>query len=103
MHGGEAGDWDAFTDLEGHNKYFGWYRYNRRKNTTGEFAQWADERHRRFPERRVGISEYGAGANIGQHEDNPRPPGPDRQWHPEEYQAYYHKQLWKEMKERPCL
>ena len=33
------------------------------------------------------VSEYGAGANVTQHEQNPRQPRADGQWHPEEWQA----------------
>ena len=103
MHGGEAKDWGSFSDVEGHNKYFGWYKYNWYENATGEFADWADKRHRNLPERKFGISEYGAGANILQHEEIILQPEPDGQWHPEEYQAFYHEVTWKAMKERPFL
>ncbi|HEY5585747.1 MAG TPA: glycoside hydrolase family 2 TIM barrel-domain containing protein [Ruminiclostridium sp.] len=103
MHGGEPKDWGYLSDVEGHNKYFGWYKYSWYENATGEFADWADKRHKDFPERKFCISEYGAGANIYQHEANPSQPEPEGQWHSEEYQAFYHEETWKAMKERPFL
>jgi beta-galactosidase len=52
----------------------------------------------------VGISEYGAGASIHQHEQNmkkaPRTGGP---WHPEEWQAIVHEENYAAMEARPYL
>lgn len=104
MHGGEPKDWGELSDLEAHNKYFGWYTfYTWTENTTGEFAEWADNRHKSFPGKKFGISEYGAGANIDHHEENPAQPDTEGHWHPEEYQSYYHEEYWKAMKIRPYL
>ncbi len=50
------------------------------------------------------VSEYGAGANVFQHEDNPKQPKKsDGPWHPEEWQAIVHEEAWKEMKARPYI
>lgn len=50
------------------------------------------------------MSEYGAGANVLQHEDNPKQPKKsDGPWHPEEWQAIVHEKAWKEMKARPYV
>jgi beta-galactosidase len=52
----------------------------------------------------IGISEYGAGASIYQHEDPPRQPGnPSGKWHPEEYQARLHETVWRAIKDRPWI
>jgi beta-galactosidase len=49
------------------------------------------------------MSEYGAGANINQHEENPKQPVPTSQWHPEEWQSIVHEQLWPQFKSRPFV
>jgi len=49
------------------------------------------------------LSEYGAGANVNQHEQNPRPPKPDGQWHPEEWQNEVHEAAWAAVKQRPFV
>ena len=49
------------------------------------------------------VSEYGAGANVTQHEQNPKQPVPTGQWHPEEWQALVHETAWPAMKARPFI
>jgi beta-galactosidase len=49
------------------------------------------------------VSEYGAGANVEQHEQNPKQPVPASQWHPEEWQALVHETAWPAMKARPFV
>jgi beta-galactosidase len=49
------------------------------------------------------VSEYGAGANINQHEENPAKPKNDGQWHPEEYQGILHEKAWAELKSAPYI
>ena len=49
------------------------------------------------------VSEYGAGANVEQHEQNPKQPNTDGQWHPEEWQAIVHEAAWAAMKARPYV
>ena len=89
------------TDLLGYNKYFGWYG-----GSYADFGRWLDAWHDKNPQRPLGISEYGAGASIYQHEQNP-PPRPRTQakgpWHPEEWQAEYHEAAWLTLKARPYL
>lgn len=91
------GNW--IMDIVAFNRYFGWY--------SGKPEDWAaelDKLHAHDPSRSIGISEYGAGASIKQHEHNrttrPRTSGP---WHPEEWQATCHEQAWLAMKSRPWL
>jgi beta-galactosidase len=96
-----AGDGDAvnwFTESIAFNKYFGWY-----SGTANQFGPWADAIHNNYPDGKVGISEYGVGANTFHHEDNPAQPVTTGQWHPEEYQNLWHESQWKQMLTRPYL
>jgi beta-galactosidase len=88
------------TDLIAFNKYFGWYGGN--YDGLGKFLDQFHETHPTVP---MGISEYGAGASIYQHEANPpvrnhQAKGP---WHPEEWQTAYHEANWLQIKARPWL
>jgi len=87
------------TELNSFNKYFGWYN-----GTLGEFGPWLDEIHAKYPERRLGISEYGAGASIYQHSEEPvLEPAQASHYHPEEYQNLFHETYWQAMQARPFL
>lgn len=97
-------DDDAFTshaDLTGYNKYYGWYT-----GSAEMFGPWADELHAADPTRKIGVTEYGAGGSIYQHQEMlpaaaaPDPFGP---WHPEEYQAQFHEVHLKQIEARPYL
>jgi len=80
------------------NKYFGWY-----DGHSEAFGVWADRYHAKFPDRAIGITEYGAGASIRQHSEAPSAPKPDGHFHPEEYQNTLHEIQWQQMKARPYL
>jgi beta-galactosidase len=87
------------TELNAFNKYFGWYH-----GKLEDFGPWADEIHKRFPGRSIGISEFGAGASIRQHsEGTVTQPSTTGKFHPEEYQNIYHESQWQQMKARPFL
>ena len=86
------------TDVLGLNKYFGWYN-----GTSQELGTYLDKWHDEHPDRTIGLSEYGAGASIYQHEDNPKQPRTDGPWHPEEYQTNFHEIVWKEIEARPYI
>jgi beta-galactosidase len=93
--------WDAISflpDVNGFNEYFGWYY-----GTYNDFAPWADSTHYSYSQRVIGVSEFGAGASIYQHEDNPPQPDPNGTWHPEEYQDLFHEVYWTQMQTRPFL
>ncbi|HVU32771.1 MAG TPA: glycoside hydrolase family 2 TIM barrel-domain containing protein [Opitutaceae bacterium] len=89
------------TDILGYNRYFGWYG-----GDYDELGRWLDAWHARNPTRPLGLSEYGAGASIYEHEQNP-PPRPRTQakgpWHPEEWQDELHEHAWLTIKTRPYL
>jgi len=85
------------TNLQAWNKYFGWY--------TGKYedlSQWLDEARVKHPEIAMGISEYGAGGNIFQH-DRSKLDKPFGNNFPEQEQAYCHEIQWKILKDRPFV
>jgi beta-galactosidase len=87
------------TELNSFNRYFGWYN-----GKLGEFEAWADGIHAKYPERSLGISEYGAGASIYQHSEDPvREPENAGHYHPEEYENLFHETYWQAMQARPFL
>jgi len=88
------------SDIIAVNKYFGWYH-----GTYSDLGVWLDAFHKAYPSRSVGISEYGAGASIYQHEDNPPVRNSQSRglWHPEEWQARFHEENWLQIKQRPYL
>lgn len=87
------------SDIYSCNVYNGWYY-----NTYNDFGTWADQQRTTFPAKAFGVSEYGAGANISQHEPwNPSVPLNYGQWHPEEYQAAFHEAHWQQIITRPYL
>jgi beta-galactosidase len=97
-NGSVASKLNGHTEVIGYNKYQGWY-----SGASNDFGPWLDDLRRRYPGRRVGISEYGAGASIVQHAENPPKPTPDSDWHPEEYQALHHEAYWRQIRQRDWL
>jgi beta-galactosidase len=89
---------NATSDVLGYNVYRGWYE-GRPEN----FAKFADELRRDYPGRPIGITEYGAGGSIFQHEWPSKRPNTKGAWHPEEWQSVLHEVTWKLMAERPFL
>jgi beta-galactosidase len=85
-------------DVTGFNRYYGWYY-----GDFTEFGPWLDSLHSTFPDRAVGMSEYGAGASIYQHQDDPPHPNPGGPWHPEEYQDLVHESVWQQLSTRPFV
>jgi beta-galactosidase len=84
----------------GYNTYYGWYDAF---GTADQFGDWADKLHAAKPMWKLGISEYGAGAALTQHQDPPTAPDPYGAFHPEEWQNEVHEKHWKQMKTRPYL
>lgn len=88
-----------YTQLIDFNEYFGWYT-----GVVTDFGPWADGVHSTYPTRTVGVSEFGAGASIYQHSENPvTEPANAGPYHPEEYQNLFHESYWQQMKTRPFL
>lgn len=88
------------TDVVGFNRYNGWYNDNR---PISDLAPEIDRIHADHPRACFGFSEYGAGASIYQHEENPPRPAPKGPFHPEEYQAELHEAYWAALKTRPFV
>ena len=91
---------NKIPDLLGWNKYPGWYG---KPGDMTNFSSLLD--NLRYTSRQGGfcISEYGAGANVNQHEQNPAQPVTTNQWHPEEWQALVHEKDWAILKSKPWI
>jgi beta-galactosidase len=62
-----------------------------------------DKIHKVYPNRAVGLSEFGAGAAISQHEADVKQPKSGGKWHPEEWQCIVHEQAWAAIKPRTWI
>ena len=83
----------GIADLGCYNLYFGWY--------LGELDQndsFLDEYHSLYPERAIGLSEYGAEANIQFHAEHPAQGD-----YSEEFQCVYHEHMVRMIQDRPYL
>ena len=83
----------GIADLGCYNLYFGWY--------LGELDQndsFLDEYHSLYPERAIGLAEYGADANIQFHAEHPTQGD-----YSEEFQCLYHEHLVRMIQDRPYL
>ena len=89
---------DDITDVIAFNRYFGWYG-----GKPSALAAELDKFHTTYPNRGVGLSEFGAGAAIRQHEMDVKQPKPGGKWHPEEWQALIHEQAWAAIKPRQWI
>lgn len=90
----------GIADTVGYNRYFGWYT-----GRFGDFGPMLDQAHARHPRLPLAVSEYGAGAALTQHTDDPSggPINPHGRPHPEEYQNLYHEMSWEALRQRPYL
>ena len=79
-------------DVVSYNHYFGWYG-----GETDMNGPWFDNFHKTYPNIPIGISEYGCEA-LNWHTSKPVQGD-----YTEEYQAYYHEELIKQIAERPYL
>ncbi len=73
-------------DVVSYNHYFGWYGGDTSMN-----GPWFDNFHKRFPNIPIGVSEYGCEA-LNWHTSKPTQGD-----YTEEYQAYYHEELIKQL------
>ena len=83
---------NAISDVLSYNHYFGWYGCN-----VHMYGPWFDNFHKKFPNKAIGISEYGCEA-LNWHTSEP-----EQGDYTEEYQAYYHEELIKQISKRPYL
>ncbi len=89
---------NTVTDIIAWNKYYGWYG-----KEPSQMGVWADEMHQKFPNRSLGISEYGAGASIYHQQEQLEAPEPGGKWHPEQWQTYFHEENWRALSQRPFI
>lgn len=80
------------SDILSYNHYFGWYGGN-----VSMYGPWFDDFHKKYPNKAIGISEYGCEA-LNWHTSEP-----EQGDYTEEYQAYYHEELIKQIMDRPYL
>ena len=73
-------------DTVSYNHYFGWYGGDTTMN-----GPWFDEFHKKYPNQPIGCSEYGCEA-LNWHTSDPQQGD-----YTEEYQAYYHEELIKQL------
>ena len=79
-------------DVVSYNHYFGWYGGDTSMN-----GPWFDHFHETFPNIPIGCSEYGCEA-LNWHTSDPQQGD-----YTEEYQAYYHEELIKQLFTRPYM
>ena len=79
-------------DVVSYNHYFGWYG-----GSVNEYGPWFDNFHKKYPDTPIGVSEYGCEA-LNWHTSNPESGD-----YTEEYQAYYHEELIKQLFTRNYL
>jgi beta-galactosidase len=96
----DTGGLPGHSDVVGYNTYYGWYDAF---GAADQFGAWADGVHAARPSWKMGISEWGAGAGITQHQEPPAQPDPYGSPHPEEWQNLVHESHWLQMQDRPYL
>lgn len=80
------------SDVVSYNHYFGWYGGDVKMN-----GPWFDAFHKKYQNRAIGLSEYGCEA-LNWHTSEPTQGD-----YTEEYQAYYHEEMIKQIMDRPYL
>ena len=85
-------DYVHIPDTVSYNHYFGWYGGDTSMN-----GPWFDKFHAKYPKMPIGVSEYGCEA-LNWHTSNPTQGD-----YTEEYQAYYHEELIKQLFTRKYL
>ncbi len=95
MYSEHSANWipDVYSD----NRYDGWYY-----GAIPDFGTTMDGLHVKYPTKKIGVSEYGVGANVTQHE-LPAGMHSSGQFHPEEYQNLFHEQYIAMINARPYL
>ena len=83
----------GIADLGCYNLYFGWYLGELEQNDS-----FLDEYHSMYPDRAIGLAEYGADANIQFHAEHPTQGD-----YSEEFQCLYHEHLVRMIQDRPYL
>ncbi len=87
---------NEITDVLCANGYPGWYGGGPKG-----MKNFIEGYNKQYPNKAFGISEYGHGASIYQHESPVKQPKPTHYWHPEEWQAYAHEENYRAIKAQP--
>lgn len=85
------------TATVGYNRYYGWYT-----GSYNDLAGFLSSAHQVNP-KSFALSEYGAGASIYQHQENPPQPSPGGYFHPEEWQNQLHEASWQALAKTPYV
>lgn len=80
-------------DISTYNLYYGWYQGKLEDNAT-----FLDSYHSQYPDRAIGLSEYGADANLTYQTSSPRVGD-----YTEQYQCLYHEYILKMLDQRPWI
>lgn len=94
----QGGEINELTDVIAWNQYFGWYG-----GEPSSIGEWADVTHKKYPQRAIGISEYGAGGSILHQQEELVKTVANSYWHPENWQTFFHEAHWKAIDSRPFL
>lgn len=90
---------NQIPDRLGFNVYPGWY-----SGVPEDLSKMIDQRYEDAGNRRVALSEYGAGGNPDQHEEGKVKMPPNRShWHPEEWMNEVHERDWAQCRANPKL
>ncbi len=84
---------NLLTDVLAYNHYFGWY-----SGKLSDNEEWLDAFHKKYPERGLGLSEYGCEGIIKYHTKDPHAGD-----YSEEYQALYHEHMLRVISERDWI
>lgn len=91
----QDGEINFITDLIGFNQYFGWYGGN-----PSDIGVLGKNIRALYPNLKVSISEYGAGASPFHQQDALIKTSPTSRWHPENWQTYFHEEHWRVINEQ---
>ncbi|MCU0419900.1 MAG: DUF4982 domain-containing protein [Cyclobacteriaceae bacterium] len=83
----------SLTDIQGRNRYFGWY-----EKTYNDFDHEMKEEHKKHPDWKVLVSEYGAEGKYGYHRNEPALFD-----HSESYQVNLHKAYWTSIRDNDFI
>lgn len=89
----QDGGINGITDLIGFNQTFGWG-----DGDLADFDEWGRDVRRHFPQLKIGLSAYGAGASIFQQGEALAKPDRDGSFHPEQWQSLFHEVYWQSIK-----
>jgi beta-galactosidase len=88
------------ADLQGVNRYYGWYE----GSDPSKLEAWIEKMDAERPDNRIALSEYGAEANVAQQADAIPVPFPDPvkgQFYPEIVQTRLHEVQWSILERHP--